>query len=154
MALRILVPIKYLIAHYQGRQVLAGAHQFSSPPLPSSFSHHARVGRQSQRFHVSHNHSAATECWTASFDQRITKEGFETKLIALEASCSVRAVSRTRRNHILSENLHSRGVLAVVILFCSVGQYAQFLSLSIHGFVADCVFPRDNSLSLSSSSQP
>jgi hypothetical protein len=46
------------------------------------------------RFRVSHDHGTATRCCTAYFHRNFTKEGFETKLIASEASCSVRAVQR------------------------------------------------------------
>jgi hypothetical protein len=50
---------------------------------------------QTQRFQVS-DHGAAHECCTAYFDQTFTKTRFETKLIATEASCSMRAVQRIR----------------------------------------------------------
>jgi len=44
------------------------------------------------RFRVSHDHGTGTGCCTAYFNRNFIKRRFETKLIASEALCSVRAV--------------------------------------------------------------
>jgi hypothetical protein len=80
----------------EGAEAELAVHPTILPPInPPILSFLLFQPRQSQLFQVS-DHGAAHECCTAYLIKTLLKQGFETKLIATEASCSMRAVQRIR----------------------------------------------------------